>query len=365
MAVGIALVGTGFALNVQLPAFRLIPGAEIRALVGRDPARTEALARRHGIARSSTQLEAVLSDAAIDLICISTPPDTHRTLALAALAAGKHVLCEKPMALDAGEAAVMTAAARAARGFALIDHQLRFAPSVVRLRRLIADGFVGTPLYAQWDLATPRWLDHSRPHSWWQERQRGGGALGAFGSHAVDLFRWLFGDIAAAAGVLRTFVPERAAAGELRPRAVDADDWAAFWLCTSGPHALQIVINLSAVAHRGEGFHVVIQGTEGALKLDTEMRLWGSRRDPSAPDAPFDLLSEPDPLAAEVRQILPDSPWALAFVHSARALVQAIEAGHEPPASAATFADGQAVQDVLDAVRQSHQSGAWVALPGY
>src|SRR5262245_10859632 len=97
--VGIALVGTGFAVHVQLPVFRSVPGAAVRMLVGRDAARTVAIASRVGIADASDRLEAALRRDDIHLVCIATPPDLHRPMAEEALAAGKAVLCEKPMAL--------------------------------------------------------------------------------------------------------------------------------------------------------------------------------------------------------------------------------------------------------------------------
>lgn len=360
MAVGIALVGTGFALQVQLPVFRLLPGAEIRILVGRDPARTAALAAQHSIPRAVTRLADALDDRSVDLVCISTPPDSHAALACAALAAGKHVLCEKPLALDAAQARVMEQAAMQAAGrLAIVDHQLRFAPAVLKLRHLLRGGYLGAPFDAHIEVATPRWLDAGRPHSWWQERARGGGALGAFGSHAVDLLRWLFGDVESVSALLHTFVRERSVPGALRSRPVDADDWAALWLRFAGPRPVLGTIRLSAVAHRGSGFAMAIQGSEGTLRLDAEGTLWGSRKDSHATEAPLERLSEPEPLPAETRRALPDSPWSRAFVPAAEELVAAVSTGI-CPADAATFATGRAVQQVLDAARHSAAgSGGW------
>lgn len=364
MAVGIALVGTGFALSVQLPVFRLLPDAEVRTLVGRDPARTAGLAAKHHIPHSTVRLAEALADPGLDLVCISTPPDSHAALACEALAAGKHVLCEKPMALDVSEARAMElAAARTPARLALIDHQLRFAPAVLKMRRLLREGYLGTPFDAHIEVATPRWLDHARRYTWWQERARGGGALGAFGSHAVDLLRWLFGDVDAVQALLHTFVTDRAAAGELQARPVDADDWAAVWLRFAGPRPVLGTIRLSAVAHRGQGFAMAVQGSEGTLRLDSEGRLWGSRRDTAAAEAPLEELDDPEALPEEHRRALPDSPWARAFVTAAQALVAAVPAGN-CPSEAATFADGRAVQQVLDAARASAAAnGGWMA-PG-
>jgi predicted dehydrogenase len=358
MSVGIALVGTGFAVNVQLPAFRLVPGAEVRALVGRDAARTEALGRRHRIPTATTRLVDVLEDPRVDLVCVTTPPDLHRAFSIEALAAGKHVLCEKPLALDAQEARDMERAAAESHRLALVDHQMRFSPAVLKLRHLLAEGYLGTPLHADVEVAGARWLDRAKPFSWWQESARGGGALGALGSHVVDLLRWLFGDVRSVAADLATFITERTPEGALQPRHVDSDDWAALLFRFRPPSRLRAVARLSAVTHRGGGFHVVVHGTEGTLRLDTEGRLCGSRREPGRDDAPFEELGGPDSLSAATRKLLPDSPWAVAFAHAAPAIVAAVAAGEAPP-NAATFADGRAVQEVLDAARRAALRCTW------
>jgi len=161
--IGIALVGTGFALRVQLPALRLVPAAAVRVLVGREPERTAELARAHGIEASTHELRAALGRTDVDLVLISTPPDLHRPMSEAALAAGKHVLCEKPMARDRAEADSMCTAARAARGAALVDHQLRFAPNVRKLRRLLGEGYLGRARHAHVTMLIDRG-DRKSPH---------------------------------------------------------------------------------------------------------------------------------------------------------------------------------------------------------
>jgi predicted dehydrogenase len=364
-AVGIALVGTGFGLRTQLPVLRQIPGAAVRALVGREAARTADLARRHEIPFASDQLAAVLSRDDIDLVCISTPPDLHLSMSEAALAAGKAVLCEKPMALDAHQAAAMAAAARRAGKPALIDHQLRFAPSFRRLRRLISEGYIGTPLHAEVVIAHDRWLDPLLPMTWWQERARGGGALGAFGSHAVDWLRWMFGDVEAVLGDLRTCIATRPATGELRPRPVDSDDDTVALVRLRGTPPIHATLRLSVVMHRGPGLRLGVHGTEGVLLCDDEGRLWGSHREPAGGDAapPLEPLGEPEGLSSAVLKVIPDSLWSRAFYHLARVVVEALGSQSAVVAGAASFEDGLAVQRVLDAVRQSDAEGRWVEVP--
>jgi predicted dehydrogenase len=352
--VGVAIVGIGFGARVALPAFAAVPGARVRAVVGRSAEGMARVAREHDVPLATTRLEDALADPAVHLVHITTPPDLHAAQAVAALAAGKHVLCEKPFAFDAAAADAMCAAVPPGR-LALVDHQLRFAPGVQRLRRLLADGYVGTPLYATLDVATPRELERGRSFGWWQERGRGGGALGAYGSHGIDLLRLLLGEPESVCSTLHTFVTERPAAGDVRPRRVDSDDWAAFWLrCGRRRAAAQI----SAVAHGGMGLQLSLFGTDGALHLDSEGTLRGRRGGGGIED-----LAAPERLPEPLRGRVPDTVWSSAFAVLAQAVVAAIAAGDERVPGAATFADGLAVQRVLDAVRAAAASGGWEPVP--
>jgi predicted dehydrogenase len=228
---------------------------------------------------------------------------------------------------------------------------MRFLPAVQRLRRLVADGYAGTPLYVTLDVATPRQLDRRRAHGWWEEKRRGGGALGAYGSHAVDLVRVLLGEPDAVCGTMHTFLSDRIATGELALRRVDADDWAALWL-RAGP--TRAVIQVSAAAHGGGGLRLGLFGTDGALHIDTEGGLRGRRG-----AAALEELSAPAVLPEALRGRVPDTPWSAGFVGLARAVTDAIEAGARTVPGAATFEDGLAVQRVLDAVRAGSDAG-WI-----
>ena len=363
-SVGIALVGSGLALRRHLPALALVPGAAVRILVGRDAQRTSDLARRHGIPASTARLEEALGRQDVELVCVATPTDLHRETCEAALGAGKHVLCEVPMGLTAAQSESMVRAARASQRLAVVDHHLRFEPTLRKMRRLIGEGYVGAPLHAHATMLHPRWIDPHRPHSWWHESRRGGGILGVCGSHAIDWLRWTFGEVAAVTGELHTFVRERTPEGELHPKQADADEFAAIHLRVG--RGVQATILLSAVAHRGPALRLEVFGTEGMLRFDSEGRLWGSRCESGvgAGDPPLEELSESEDLGREARRAVPDSPSARAFVHFAQALVGAVRSGAPTVPEAARFDDGLAVQEVLDAVRASAAAGRRMAPSG-
>ncbi|MEP6624004.1 MAG: Gfo/Idh/MocA family oxidoreductase, partial [Acidimicrobiia bacterium] len=197
----VAVVGTSFGVRVHVPALRAA-GFEVVALVGTDPERTARRADRAGIPGAATDLLTVLPE--VDAITIATPPATHKPLALAAIAAGKHVICEKPFTLGTTEARDLVAAAERYRVTALIGHEFRWATDRAVLGQAIRDGLIGEPrvatLVQYHDLvADPA----TRMPAWWFDRGAGGGWLGASGSHVVDQVRVWLGEFVTVSAALR------------------------------------------------------------------------------------------------------------------------------------------------------------------
>ena len=147
----VGFIGAGWADRVQIPAFKqggLIP----QAIAAGTPANAARVAARHGMPDVHPSWQALVDNPAVDIVSICTPPALHTEIAVAALQAGKHVICEKPTALTVAEAETMLAAAQAAPNqLAIIDHELRFHPQRLQLRQLIKEGFVGTLLHVQLD----------------------------------------------------------------------------------------------------------------------------------------------------------------------------------------------------------------------
>lgn len=192
-------------------------------------------------------------------------------MSLAALAASRHVLCEKPMAMDASEAAEMLKRAESRGVLHVIDHELRFNPNRRKIKVLIDDGFIGRPRHALITVVGTARSDPAHPWTWWSDRSTGGGLLGAQGSHQVDLLRFWLGEIVAANGTIGTFVRERPADG--RTRSVTSDDFATFSLRFATGVVASVL--LSSVASHGEGPRAELWGDEGSLRLDGQERLWG------------------------------------------------------------------------------------------
>src|SRR5213596_3439840 len=227
--VRVGFIGSGFARRVQLPGLRFVPGARATAVASSHRSNAEAAAREFGL-RAYDDGETLARALDVDLVIVSSTPDTHARYAIAALEAGKHVLCEKPMAIDAFEAAQMvTASEQHPDRLAWIDHELRYEPNRRRAHELIRSNAIGELRHV--DLSLKPYLrgdgrpqTAEAPWSWWFDASRGGGILGAVGSHLIDLFRfWSGSEITYVAGLAETFVKERKdETGALRP--VTPDD---------------------------------------------------------------------------------------------------------------------------------------------
>lgn len=344
----VGVVGTGFGAQVQIPAFQAHERAEVVAVASGTPGKAARVAARFGIRHVFDDWGDLLR-ADLDLVSITPQPVHHYAMALTAVREGRHVLCEKPMAMNVGEAEEMLRAAEAAGIVHAIDHELRFNPNRRKIRSLLQEGFIGRPRHALITVVGAGRSDPNRPWDWWSDVGQGGGVLGAQGSHQVDLLRYWLGEAVAVAGGTETFITERPTDGERRR--VSSEDFAVYALRFHSGAVGTIL--LSVVAAHGEGPRIELWGDEGSLRLDAQERLWGARR-----GGEWTELSDRETLTPPPG--MDYSPlWGLSFVRLADHLITAILDG-APIAPVATFADGLAVQRALDAVRAS--GGRWLAV---
>ena len=201
-APGAVVVGTSFGCLTHVRALRAA-GFDVIGLVGRDPERTVERAKRFGVPRPTTSLSAALDLPGVDAVTIATPPHTHAPLVLECLAAGKHVLCEKPFARDAAEARTMLAAAEAADVVHLLGTEFRWGTGQALMARVVRSGAIGEPRMATFVLNIPLLADPSADvPGWWSDRERGGGWLGAHAAHVVDQVRTTLGEFAGVSAAL-------------------------------------------------------------------------------------------------------------------------------------------------------------------
>ena len=344
MTIGAVVVGTGFGARVHVPALRAA-GFEVRALVGRDPERTARRAERLGIDHVCASLAEALALGAVDAVTIATPPNTHAALAIEACDAGRHVICEKPFALDAIEAAAMTAAAEHAGVTALVGHEFRWAPDRATAARAIADGLIGEPRLATLVQYVPLVADPAaKVPEWWFDEARGGGWLSASGSHVIDQVQCWFGGLASVSATLPT-VAARVGAG--------AED--SFVVRATSQSGVEIVMQQTAASWApGVSSLTIVAGTDGTLEVDGS-GVWCSDRSGRR------LLATPEDLALPPAPLVSDDPrhrYTHLEVGPYTRLCEVLRAGVEGRDAASsvpapTFADGLACMRVLDAIRLS------------
>src|SRR5689334_12551744 len=236
--VGIGIVGTGFARTSQIPGFRDCMGAKIVAIASRNRDRAEAVAKEFGIEHVASDWQELVAHHDVDLVSIVTPPATHMEITLAALDQRKAVLCEKPMALNAGQAKRMVDKAQSANVLALVDHELRFLNSRRTMRGMLQSDAIGTVRHCNYVFRSDYRGIADRGWDWWSDAAMGGGTLGAIGSHVVDSFRWMLStEVTSVLGMLTTHIKERPdkSSGGMRPVTTD-DEAKLLFRFADGPH---------------------------------------------------------------------------------------------------------------------------------
>jgi predicted dehydrogenase len=384
-ALRVAMIGYGFMGAAHSQAWRTAPrvfdlpvDVEMAVVVGRSAGAVADAAAKWGWAESATEWREVIARDDIDLVDIVTPGDTHGEIAIAALDAGKHVLCEKPLANTVTEAEAMADAAEraSARGIrSMVGFTYRRVPAVTLMRDLIARGRIGRVQQVRASYRQDWLVDPEMPLGWrLQKEHAGSGALGDIGAHAIDLAQFVTGqDLASVSGVLETIVRERplqgsgsglsGTAGEGRGP-VTVDDVAIF----TGRFASGVLASFEATRFatgRKNALAIEVSGDRGALAFDFEDLNVLRYYDRTAPNEVqgFTRIVVTEPEHPYVAAWWPAGHmlgYEHGFSHQVKDLVEAIADGADPHP---TFAEGLQVQRVLDAVEESsaHDS-KWVGV---
>ncbi|WP_427135715.1 Gfo/Idh/MocA family protein [Pseudarthrobacter sp. S9] len=337
-----------------------VPAFEQRVLVGRDPAGVAAGAERYGWAESSTDWRQVITREDIQIVDICAPGFMHAEIAIAALAAGKHVLVEKPLANTLAEAEAMAAAARTARTEgvqSMIGFNYRRVPALALARELIAEGRLGTVRHVRAAYLQDWLVDPESPMTWRLNKETAGsGALGDIASHAIDQVLFLLGDqVTEVSGRLHTFTTYRP--GRNGPEEVTVDDaaWATLTLASGAIASVEV----SRVATgQKNSLRLEIYGDKGSILFDLEALNELGFLDATVPvrEQGFRriLVNEPEhPYAAAWWPQGHVIGWEHTFTHEVRDFLLAIASGTQPSPS---FEDGLTVQRVLAAVEESAAS---------
>jgi predicted dehydrogenase len=369
---GIGMVGYAFMGRAHSQAWRSVGRffdlpftPHMAAICGRDRGRVAAAADRLGWAATETDWKRLVGRDDVGLVDVCTPGSSHAEISIAALEAGKHVLCEKPLANTVEEARAMAAAAeRAAAGGvrAMVGFNFRRVPAVALARELVAAGRLGALRHVRAAYLGSHLLDPELPLVWrLQASEAGSGALGDLGAHAIDLAQYLAGDrIAGVSALTETFVPERpltAGGGARGP--VTVDDAALFIARFAGGAVGGFEATRFATGHT-EGLRVELNGELGSIVWDlgalNQLRLFDATEDPATQG--FRTIQVTRAAHPYAGAWWPDGHtigYEHTFTHEVRDLLHAIADGRDPVPS---FADGLQVQEVLDAVQRSAATGA-------
>ncbi|MCO6510319.1 MAG: Gfo/Idh/MocA family oxidoreductase [Aridibacter famidurans] len=351
--IGIGFIGTGFAQLTQMPAFRDCEGAELVSVSSGHIENARAAAKEFRIPHVAEDWRETVEHEDVDLVCITTPPDLHHEMVLFTIERGKHILCEKPMAMNAEESKEMAEAAGKAGILALIDHELRFLNGRKLAFDMLRNGELGTVIHAKSAFRNASRGNPDLKWNWWSDKSRGGGALGAIGSHAIDGFRWLLGtEVSDISCLLKTNIKERRDAdGEIRP--VTSDDECNFILRFEDSELTKDASgtgSFSMVEIGKYDFWMEIYGTEGSLIIGEKDRLEVARKGESS-------FTEIDTKPGMAPVGTREGGWSMGFLAFAEEIVCALKEGRTEIERAATFRDGHEVQKVLDAARRSDESG--------
>lgn len=352
--VRVGVVGTSaHAETVHLTNLASHPGAQIAAICGRNRERAEVRARKFDIPRVFTDYREMIARGNLDALVVATPDDLHYPITMEALDAGLHVLCEKPLALDATQAREMYQRAKARGVIHMAFFSWRWPPAQRFLHALIDQGYLGQCL--ECELRFVHGFGRHHDYEWRFDPGRSQGVLGDLGSHMIDLVQWYLGDITQVSASLSTFVERSAADGSPGRSANDAA-----FLTIQLASGARGIIHVSAVASEADREmeqRIVLHGELGTLEADytslgTEVR--GTREG----DAEFQVLPIPDEIWGDVDRRDPLGVFRRQSVGD-RGFIDAIVQGRSASPS---FREGVRVQRVIDAAIESARSGRWVSV---
>ncbi len=383
----VAMIGYGFMGAAHSVGWRQAPrmfdlprSVEMTVVVGRNPDAVASAAAKWGWAESATDWREVIARDDIDIVDIVTPGDSHAEIAIAALEAGKHVLCEKPLANTVAEAEAMAEAAERARARgirSMVGFTYRRVPAVTLLRDMIAEGAVGAVQQVRAAYRQDWLVDPEMPLAWrLQKEHAGSGALGDIGAHIIDMTQFVTGlGVERVSGTIDTIVTERPlpsdgsmglakGAGAAEKGAVTVDDVAIFTGRLEGGALVSFEATRFATG-RKNALTIEVSGDRGALAFDLEdlnsLRFY----DRTAPEGRQGFTQI---LVTEAQHPYVSAWWPAGhmlgyehgFTHQVVDLVEAIDGGTDPHPS---FDEGLRVQRVLDAVeRSSENDSAWTGV---
>lgn len=370
----VGIIGVGWGSMVQVPAFRAAGGYEVAALCSRRAERVAEAGKRLGIEDVATDWQRFVQRPDLDVISVCTPTNMHREQVLGAVRAGKHVLCEKPVALDADQASEMAEAADAAGVATAVCFENRWGREKLPVWQQITEGLLGEPYFARVAVAADYWHP-TRPlmSEWMYRLADGGGYLLGMASHDIDYLYCLFGAPEAVCADVRATIGVRS-----RPDGsafdADADDTASLLL--RWPSGVRAMVSLTTMGlHTGSRYRFEAFGSGGTVEIDGTL-FGGTVRTGRAGEEGLRELSSSDRTVGGDSAAIPASGRRAAPIRALTLMLEqwlpalrgeaAADSGLAPSAPSApdvpTLRDGLVVQRIIDAARRSSDGAGWVSL---
>jgi myo-inositol 2-dehydrogenase / D-chiro-inositol 1-dehydrogenase len=341
--VGVGLVGAGFVADLHAAAFKLVPNAQLVAVASATEEHARGFAAQHEIANAYTDYRRLIEDDAVDVISVALPNHLHRDVVVAAAQAGKHVICEKPLARTLAEADEMIAACADAGVLLMYAEELCFAPKYVRAKELVDEGALGRVFMVS------QGEQHFGPHSdwFWDVERSGGGVLMDMGCHAVEFARWIYDkpQIESVTAELGTYVHGDRTRGE---------DHAIGTVRFEGNRVG--LIETSWAKPGGMDDRAEIIGSEGVTYVDL---LRGSALVTYSQNG-YGYAVEKAPDTRGWTFAMFEELWNYGFPQEMRHFIECVQHSHQP---LETGEDGRAVLEVLYGLYRAAGSAGRVGLP--
>ena len=368
----IGLIGYLFMGKAHSNGWRQAPrffdmkhGVRLHTICGRNAAAVEKAREQHGWDHAATDWREVVANPEIDVIDINTPNDSHAEIAIAAARAGKHILCEKPLAMNVKECRQMLQAVKMAKVVHMICHNYRRIPAIAQAKKMIDEGALGQIRHYHARYAQSWLVDPKAPRLWRMQKQyAGSGAHGDINAHIIDLARYLVGEFDEITGQMHTFIKQRPLPDNPKKMGrVTVDDAAQ---CI-GRFKNGALANLEATRYatgRKNRIHIEINGSDGSLEFNLEdlnrLKYFDSKAPADRQGFADIIVTQQNGVHPYVGQWWPPGHiigYEHTFVHAIADFVNAVAKGSSVQP---TFEDGLKNQQVLEAVEKSAETRCWV-----
>ena len=350
--VRVGFVGTGWPDRVQIQAFRNA-GLEPQGICSGQISNAKRVAEKHNIVEVYENWEALIDSQTIDLVSIVTPTWLHHKIAIAALKAGKHVVCEAPT-LTVDESKEMFEVAKTyPNQLALIDYELRYTPQRQKMYELVKSGKLGIPKSIHLNYLFDWNLDSSLLWNWENDLESGGGVLNLVGGHLLDQARWFCGSIERLTAQFFTLHNYRTVKSSNVNKAITGDDQVTLLLQFKNGVRGKLTASAVHPEKNSSGLTATIYATEGSLMIDKNEELW--QFDKNGNSQHLSISDSSREMFAQEAQ----SAFAYGTYHFAHELKRVLVEGEKPSPHLTTFYDGLIAQKAIEAARRSAKNISW------